>query len=101
MAPLSNHKISVKQKYQKCQTLMAESYVYTLLWELCYLTEGQFVTIKLLKQSTNSGAYDSEKKTEMILKGCAIHLLTQLTMSVKLLKQSTNSGAYDSEKKQR
>ena len=39
--------------------MMTESYVYTAFCELFYLNKGQFATLKLLKQSTNSGVYDS------------------------------------------
>ena len=39
------------------------------LCELCYLTGWQFATLKMLKQSTNSGAYDTGKTKPMILNG--------------------------------
>ena len=52
-----------------------------LLCKLCYLTEGEFATLKLLKQSTISGVYDTGKQIQTILNGCAIHLLAKLTKS--------------------
>ena len=43
------------------EKMMAESYVYTAFWELCYSTKGQFATLMLLKQFTNGGVYDIRK----------------------------------------
>ena len=40
---------------------MSESYVYSAVCELCYSTKGQFATLMLLKQFTNSGVYNIRK----------------------------------------